>query len=44
MGPSQGPAPDDRRGRPQRQQDHTDPVVSQRQQGGDELPARRQSE
>jgi hypothetical protein len=44
MGPSQGQAPDDRRGRPQRLQDHTDPVVTQRQQGGDETLARRQSE
>jgi|GEM_PF-6304021 len=44
MGPSQGQAPDDRRGRPQRHQDHADPVVPQGQQGGDEMLARRQSE
>lgn len=43
MGPSQGQAPDDRRGRPQRHQDHTGLVVPQRQQGGDEMLARRQS-
>jgi hypothetical protein len=43
MGPSQGRAPDDRRGRPQRHQDYTDPLVAQRQQGGDQMLARRQS-
>jgi len=44
MGPNQGQASDDRRGRSQRRQDHTDPVVTQRQQGGDEMLACRQSE
>jgi hypothetical protein len=44
MGPSQGQAPERRRGRSHCHQDHTDPVVPQRQQGGDETLARRQSE
>jgi hypothetical protein len=44
MGPSQGQAPDHRRGRPHREQGHSDPVVPQGQQGDDKVLAHRQSE
>ena len=44
MDPSQGQAPDHRRGRPHRHQGHGDPVVPQGQQADDQALARRQSE